>query len=267
MKAKSSLIVMIPLTSFILLSLLLLTFYMKNLENKYYQTLSQLPVLAYSYNISHLNSLKLIFEKDPSILGTRIETGDELKKNLSEKYDLKYEDILNESRVPHLLVINFKGDTKFDYLNIIQEIRKQSADILIDFNSKKIDQVFTELKQYRQFQSVIFILMIIFSFLVLFYARIFYEQRNNDYWRIYIRAGGNPTQLGKQYIIQSLLILSVSLLLAVICTALINQYMLSSSNTLQGALMNILALKESYLVFMIPVFAFIISYLYHRRVL
>lgn len=267
MKAKSSLIVMIPLTSFILLSLLLLTFYMKNLENKYHQTLSQLPVLAYSYNISHLNTLKMHFEKDPSILGTRIETGDELKKNISEKYDLKYEDILNQSKVPHVLIVNFKGDTKFDYLNIIQEIRKQSSEILIDFNSKKIDQVFTELKQYRQFQSVIFILMILFSFLVLFYARIFYEQRNNDYWRIYIRAGGNPSQLGKQYIIQSMIIIVVSLLLAVLCSSLANQYMFASSNSLQSALMNILLLKESGLIFLIPVFAFIISYLYHRRVL
>lgn len=214
MKPKNSFIILIPLYSLLLIILVSFSFFSDYMLNQYYKKISTLPVLAYSYEIRYLINLQTQFETDTSVIGSSIIPADKLKKELIDKYDISNNELSQNSRLPNLLIINSKAKSKVEYLSIVQNIRKTSGNILIDYNSNSIDAIFREVKIVKMISSYLLYVFAFLTILIIYFSRIFYEFKNNEYWKIYVRAGGNIDKRRHLFFMNNLVLYFVPLLIA-----------------------------------------------------
>lgn len=265
MKAKSHFLTLIPLYFIIFFSFFWIIIYSHHLENQYYKKLTDMPILVYAYNQDQLNVLKENLDSNSSIMNTQIQTNDNLKKGLIDKYNLSGDELIQSARLPHLLIIRFKGSEKLSFIKILQQIRTNYPDFLLDYNVKGVDELFDSLNQFKLLRSRLIYIMLLMVLLIMFYSRSFYEMANMDYWRVYIRAGGDISKRHKSFTVNSL-ILYVSGTLLSLSVALYASNQLSWQ---ESPIMELTAymLKNPLilLVLSLPIVADVLCFIYLRR--
>ena len=112
MKAKSQLIIILPLYFLLFLTIFWLINKSYIYEDKYYLNLQKMPILVYSQSITKINSLNDNLSSEPSVSNIEIRTNDTLKSNLIEKYKLQNDDLMKKSTLPHLMIISLKSKEK-----------------------------------------------------------------------------------------------------------------------------------------------------------
>jgi hypothetical protein len=255
MKPNNSLKIIIPLYSILLSIIAGLIFYSNELLDANLKKTEKFPILAYSYEIRFLNTLQNQFEADKSVSEVQIMQSDALKKEIIEKYDISNNELAQNSRLPHLLIVRSHSKNKAEFLKLIQTIRKTSGNILVDYNNEGLDTVYRETEKIKQISEYLIYLVSFLVFLILFYSRIYHERMNDTYWEIYIRAGGSIEQRYHQILIQNIIIYPISVGASVLC------YYLLSNSVKKSMVFSPVAV----VILAVPALALLISRLLVRR--
>lgn len=215
MKLKHGLWIQIPLTFIFLTTLILYLIWQQDIINDAAGKIKKVPVLIYDYDLNLLEQLKGQLDKNPAVFQTILESADTLKTQLLNNYDISVNnDILRQSRIPHLLTVYFTTNTKTDILNTIQIIRQQNSQLLIDYPKDIYEELFSELKELKMLTLYGLTLLSILILIVFILLRILFEIASAEYWRIYINAGGSPSRKMALFWLHSLTLWIFPLVLA-----------------------------------------------------
>ncbi|HPY96967.1 MAG TPA: hypothetical protein PL063_07115 [Candidatus Cloacimonadota bacterium] len=261
MKAKNHLIVLIPLYLLVFLAVFLLLGKSYLYENTYYHKLQGMPILVYSQDLPKLNELKSKLEALPWVAEAEIKENKDLKANLIEKYKLVNDDIMRSTRLPNLMIISFKGKEKGAYLQILQQIRTDYPKFLLDYDIQGVDKLFYNLNAYRKIRNTLVWVLISFAFMILFYANIYYESCNNEFWRIYLKAGGDISKRRKLFFKKFFFTYVFGVILSFAIAFYLQNDRQFDINKLDNSYTNV----HYFMAFVLPFVLMIISALYLRN--
>jgi hypothetical protein len=180
--------------------------------------IAEKPVLLISNSSSALDSLGSLLQNHSLVNTYSIERDSLISNILIETYRLeKARNILSKYDLPDVMKIYLKGSTLdiHTYLELENMIKLKYPDVIYRYN---IDHL---LKHY---ENSIFLLnsyyaangiLMLFLLLLLIFLRYHFEVKKNNYWKIFIEAGGYSNYRNKQFWLNSLLLCIVPLLLTV----------------------------------------------------
>ncbi len=265
MKAKTHFLTLIPLYILLFFSFFIVIIFGHHLEGNYYKKLSDMPILVYAYNNSQLNALKDNLDQNPAVLKTEIQPAETLKKNMIEKYNLANDELVQNSKLPDLLIINFKGDKKIAYLKILQQVRNNHPDFLLDYNIKAVDELFAGLEQFIALRSYLIYFLLGLYVIIMFYTRSFYEIANMEYWKIFMRAGGDISRRHKNFFIHSAILYFTGPLLSLIAALYAGNQFFGQSGPINEPAVELLVNPLILMVISSPIVADLLCFFYLRR--
>jgi hypothetical protein len=158
------------------------------------KSIGNTPVLLYSFDRSVLDRVASAARGQGFYLTHHIDAGEAMADDLIQRYGLQSSaPILKQYALPSLLRIYVKGD-RFDYAakdRFWRMIRTIDPSLVIDFNE---DQWRTLVKQRTDANRSAEIFDIFGAFVFLLAASILrwiFEHRQREYWRVFIRSGGD----------------------------------------------------------------------------
>ena len=180
----------------------------------YYGDLSDKPMILISYNLTLLDSINEVAGPLDYVRSTDIENEEDVTKNLIEMYELETaRDFITEYDLPNVMRIKFDAD-KFRYKQKTDfELIISNSEIQKNYDEEfwqKIQEKALNLKKGYLIANLVFIVFtIFFSGLI----RVYFEQKSNEFWRIFRASGGYLHRRRDKFILNSGYIIFVPLLL------------------------------------------------------
>ncbi|MCB5250245.1 MAG: hypothetical protein LHW49_03700 [Candidatus Cloacimonetes bacterium] len=259
MKAKSHLIILLPLYFLLFLTIFWLINKSYIYEDKYYLNLQKMPILVYSQSITKINSLNDNLSSEPSVSNIEIRTNDTLKSNLIEKYKLQNDDLMKKSTLPHLMIISLKSKEKDSYFSLIQRIRTDYSDFLLDYNAQGIEELFNSLENFKLMRKTFLLIISALSFLIVIFAQLFFEKSNMDYWNIYTRAGGDRAKRSKSFLKKFSILYIFGVILSFLTILFLHDKMALKGNLLLYITKKPIYMAALTLPFVINIFSFMMT--------
>jgi hypothetical protein len=180
----------------------------------YYGDLSDKPMILISYDLALLDSINEIAGNLEYVRKTKIENEDEVTQNLIQQYDLEAaRDFIDEYDLPNVMRVEFDGDKFRNNQKTDFEIIISNPEIQENYDEEfwlAIQQKALNLKKGYLIANLVFMIFtIFFSGLI----RVYFEQKSNEFWRIFRASGGYLHRRRDKFALNSIYIIVVPLLI------------------------------------------------------
>lgn len=217
---RSRFVLLVIITTILIIAWTGLEFILTNQLKQIYQTVSNYPVVCYSYNLPLLDNLQKQMKTKNYVDRLVLQNSDMITKELIQSYSLQEAaDIIEGKTLPNVLLVYLKG-SKFSWgekTQLATILAPFKAEMVIDYQDNIWKETFNRAKVVEQSHLVGTILVGLVLFLVFFFMRLHHEHVTSEYWQIFHRAGGDIAHRSSYNWLNSLLIVGIPML----CTVLL----------------------------------------------
>ncbi|MDY6915872.1 MAG: hypothetical protein SVM86_06125 [Candidatus Cloacimonadota bacterium] len=169
--------------------------------SSYYGNLSVIPMVVFSEKAAGLKALKQTIEEKKYINSITVENSSQVTQKLIKKYNLQEADLLKDKfELPNVMTIFFHpehfNEENKNMLNRLILAMDENADINYNENLwQEIQEQTTSLSNkinfYRKINLPLHIVISLVSIFLITLFWVHFENKNNNYWTIFRKAGGN----------------------------------------------------------------------------